>query len=293
MAYNKIIYKGDTLIDLTKDTVTPETLMKGATAHGKNGEPIVGIATGGAGGGGNLIEETFTANGTYEADLEGGVGIVEVTFDSSMTNADFEWQGALFFKQNYTVPSNMSIEEWVASASITIPGMESLPLEIETVGSSYLVLVDGAFPGFLIVNDINDFNDFGFTVPSTGIYLCNITLFEPDYIPELVYSFYSEREPFDGWNKITVKVEALMPPGEWGRYIAPDGLQFIYGFSEDGKDLYVMGTGALTSSDFYCTAVPWKKSEKIETVERVIIGSGITDYPWYAFPQESIVIKNQ
>ena len=47
MAVNKIIYGGETLIDLTEDTVTPETLVKGTTAHDKSGAPIVGTYEGG------------------------------------------------------------------------------------------------------------------------------------------------------------------------------------------------------------------------------------------------------
>lgn len=42
MGRNKIIYFGETLIDLTSDTVTPETLLKGQTAHDKAGNIIVG-----------------------------------------------------------------------------------------------------------------------------------------------------------------------------------------------------------------------------------------------------------
>ncbi len=42
MAYNKIIYGGKTLLDLTEDSVTPESLKKGYTAHQANGEKIVG-----------------------------------------------------------------------------------------------------------------------------------------------------------------------------------------------------------------------------------------------------------
>lgn len=46
MAINKVRInkegKIETLIDLTQDTVTPETLCKGVTAHGADGEPIVG-----------------------------------------------------------------------------------------------------------------------------------------------------------------------------------------------------------------------------------------------------------
>jgi len=42
MAVSKVIYGGNTLIDLTGDTVTEEKILKGYTAHGANGEPITG-----------------------------------------------------------------------------------------------------------------------------------------------------------------------------------------------------------------------------------------------------------
>ncbi len=42
MAYNKIIYGGKTLIDLTGDTVTADKLLTGITAHDKAGEAITG-----------------------------------------------------------------------------------------------------------------------------------------------------------------------------------------------------------------------------------------------------------
>ena len=42
MAVNKVEYGGNTLIDLTNDTVTPQTLMAGATAHNAAGEKIEG-----------------------------------------------------------------------------------------------------------------------------------------------------------------------------------------------------------------------------------------------------------
>lgn len=46
MAYNKVIYGGNTLIDLTEDTITPDKLLVGYTAHDKAGNPIVGTAAG-------------------------------------------------------------------------------------------------------------------------------------------------------------------------------------------------------------------------------------------------------
>lgn len=42
MAVSKVIYGGTTLIDLTTDTVTPDKLLTGITAHGKDGELIEG-----------------------------------------------------------------------------------------------------------------------------------------------------------------------------------------------------------------------------------------------------------
>lgn len=45
MAINKVIYGGNTLIDLTGDTVTPDKLLTGHTAHDKSGAVIEGTCT--------------------------------------------------------------------------------------------------------------------------------------------------------------------------------------------------------------------------------------------------------
>lgn len=42
MGKSKIVYGGETLIDLTGDTIEKEKLLKGYTAHGADGEPITG-----------------------------------------------------------------------------------------------------------------------------------------------------------------------------------------------------------------------------------------------------------
>lgn len=42
MAVSKVVYGGNTLIDLTADTITKEKVLKGYTAHGADGEPITG-----------------------------------------------------------------------------------------------------------------------------------------------------------------------------------------------------------------------------------------------------------
>ena len=41
---SKVVFYGDTLIDLTNDTVTPSQLYKNAIAHAKDGSIITGTA---------------------------------------------------------------------------------------------------------------------------------------------------------------------------------------------------------------------------------------------------------
>lgn len=45
MGVSKVIYGNDVLIDLTGDTVTAGNLKTGYTAHGADGEEIVGTAS--------------------------------------------------------------------------------------------------------------------------------------------------------------------------------------------------------------------------------------------------------
>jgi len=60
MGKSKIIYNGQTLIDLTGDTVTAETLLEGITAHGADGEAILGKLKA---GGIEMLSGTFTPTG--------------------------------------------------------------------------------------------------------------------------------------------------------------------------------------------------------------------------------------
>ena len=42
MAVNKVVLGDETLVDLTSDTVSEDTLLEGTTAHAANGEMIEG-----------------------------------------------------------------------------------------------------------------------------------------------------------------------------------------------------------------------------------------------------------
>lgn len=48
MAVNKVVINNEIKIDLTSDTVSPDTLSKGITAHDKSGNVIVGTMEGGS-----------------------------------------------------------------------------------------------------------------------------------------------------------------------------------------------------------------------------------------------------
>lgn len=45
MAISKVVYGGNTLIDLTADTIQADKLLKGYTAHGADGEAVTGTCT--------------------------------------------------------------------------------------------------------------------------------------------------------------------------------------------------------------------------------------------------------
>lgn len=61
MAVNKVTYGGETLIDLTGDTVTADTLAEGVTAHDASGAEIVGTMVQQSGV--QMATGTFTGNG--------------------------------------------------------------------------------------------------------------------------------------------------------------------------------------------------------------------------------------
>jgi hypothetical protein len=91
MAINKVIYDGDTLIDLTGDTVTEATLVKGTTAHNASGVRITGTADYAAANHTHSVAST-SANGfmssTDKAKLDGiASGANKTTVDSALSSS--------------------------------------------------------------------------------------------------------------------------------------------------------------------------------------------------------------
>lgn len=65
MGNSKIVYNGETLIDISGDSVTPATLAKGATAHNANGDQIIGTMST-EGGGGESVNDVLWVTATLD-----------------------------------------------------------------------------------------------------------------------------------------------------------------------------------------------------------------------------------
>jgi hypothetical protein len=139
MANNKVIYDGTTLIDLTSDTVTPDTLLTGATAHDASGAQITGTAT----GGGDLSDITTNITGLLKgaggkvAQAEGGVDYLTPPVMASSLPAS---GAALTTNTIYNVSSPVGTYVFTPPASGWAHGTF-------TTGSSVSVSFSGTFMG--------------------------------------------------------------------------------------------------------------------------------------------------
>lgn len=78
MAVNKVVYGGETVIDLTNDSVTPDKMLLGVTAHNKSGARITGTLT--------PQEKTvdITENGTKEVIADEGYLLSKVIINTDI-----------------------------------------------------------------------------------------------------------------------------------------------------------------------------------------------------------------
>ena len=105
MAVNKVAVNGAVQLDLTEDTVTPETLLKGATAHNAAGELITGtyepmavtqytgtlLASGWAADANGYQSQTITIAGlkaSYAVDPQWDVALSGTDHDADMALLD-------------------------------------------------------------------------------------------------------------------------------------------------------------------------------------------------------------
>lgn len=87
MAVNKVNVNGETVIDLTGDTVIPETLLEGRTAHAANGEVITGTMPMGGSGAQADWNETDPESPAYLKNKPFGEVPCTVTWDGTPAGA--------------------------------------------------------------------------------------------------------------------------------------------------------------------------------------------------------------
>lgn len=127
MGVNKVEYGGRTLIDLTNDTVTPETLVKGATAHNAAGEQIEGQN---AGSSGDMLKSDYDPEGAVQeaggiaayvaSEVSPAVSGVESAKGVSVALDPSKWSSSAPYTQTVTV--SWMTSDWA-------PGQPSLNVD--------------------------------------------------------------------------------------------------------------------------------------------------------------------
>ena len=137
MAISKVIYGGNTLIDLTADTVEASKLQKGITAHGKDGELITGTCTFDA----NTQDATATAAEILTGKTAYNKG-AKVTGEMKNNGAV---AGTISTKEGaYTVPQGYHD----GSGKVSISNTEQAKLVPENIREGINILgVEGAMSG--------------------------------------------------------------------------------------------------------------------------------------------------
>lgn len=139
---NKVIYNGNTLIDLTGDTVTEDKILDGYTAHDKSGAPIEGTCT--------FDSDTTDATASQAEILNTKTAYVnKVKLTGSMPNRGAV-QGVITTKAGeYTVPQGYHD----GSGKVGIDSTEQAKIVAENIRQGVEILgVEGSMTGTEDVN---------------------------------------------------------------------------------------------------------------------------------------------
>lgn len=142
MAISKVIYGGETLLDLTADTVTADKLKKGYTAHGPDGEVIEGTC--------EHDSNTQDATATDAEILAGKTAYVKGTKKTGTMKNNGAVSGTISTKAGkYTVPQGYHD----GSGTVQIDSTEQAKLIASNIRSGVTILgVVGSMSGTESVN---------------------------------------------------------------------------------------------------------------------------------------------
>lgn len=138
MAVNKVEINGQTAIDLTQDTVTPESLKKGITAHDKSGAKITGTLESSSSGGGSTSETwvlneklnsgnitdtiSFTSNSTRYSKLTVyPFTSSRLIYDSTIVYNTSGWINQAYRKITFDTPPTGDLLHWLTKNGVKQP----------------------------------------------------------------------------------------------------------------------------------------------------------------------------
>ena len=135
--YNKIIYGGKTLIDLTSDTVVADKLLAGFTAHDKSGAIITGTCT--------FDANTQDATATAAEILSGKIAYVRGAKVTGTMKNNGAVTGTISTKTgSYTIPLGYHD----GSGTVTIDATEQAKIIAENIRQGVTILgVEGNMSG--------------------------------------------------------------------------------------------------------------------------------------------------
>ena len=121
MQANKVILNGETVIDLTADTVTADKLAAGETAHDKSGNQIVGTLVAGGGGAVTLFTPSIS--------LRFATSVLTITDDNGG------------FVQGYNLFANDNLVTVLTTKEVTltdyIEHTETIDIKVQAVGANF------------------------------------------------------------------------------------------------------------------------------------------------------------
>lgn len=226
MAVNKVEINGEVKLDLTQDTVTENTLLKGVTAHDAAGNPVEGkvvttpvpktsnlLKGDGAGGIGAAVPGTDYLKTAPVTSVNGAIGDVKSAFYVTVTQGD-----------NYTATADKTAEEVYAAyaagyavyAIVNLSGLsESLILPMTAVlkDSSQMMLAFITVTEFSVV--LAQYSGSAWWVANATLAYSEDIPTIPEYLPNpnaLNIKIGDTTTSYDGSAAKTVEIPEDVPP---------------------------------------------------------------------------------